>query len=326
MVHRWSLSITRPPVSRPNKMSQARHWCFTYNNPTETAEEMIAAFTSKAKIKYLVFQKEKGGEEEENAGTIHYQGYVEFFGSAKRLAALKKIHNSIHWEPKKGNRDEARRYCMEPYTRIDGPWEYGTYNEKRGKRTDIDALYKLARTKETLLEVAEAMPGAYLRHYKAVQHVRQIEAFDKPKRSDPLQVVLFYGPPGIGKTRLAYDEAPGLYAIPLGKDLWFDGYRGEKEVLIDDFSGNLRLVDTLRMLDRYPIQVPIKGGHVWWCPTKIYLTSNVHPRNWYDYTKRKDSYSALTRRFHRVVFFTEDKEPQEFVGDEVANFFNSFDY
>lgn len=299
----------------------ARNWVFRYANPTETAEELIELFKKHESTRYISFQKERG---EEN-GLIHYQGYAEF-SKVHRLSALKKIHNSIHWEPRRGTRDEARNYTRKEETRIDGPWEFGEWGQQRGQRTDIDELYKLARTSKTLLEVAEAMPGSYMRHYKAVQHVRQLEAFDKPTRTEDLQVILIYGPPGLGKTRRAYEEAPDLYAIPLGKQLWFDGYRGEKDVLIDDFSGNLRLVDTLRMFDRYPIQVPIKGGHVWWCPTRIFVTANVHPRAWYNYHQRKDSFRALTRRFHRVVMYFEDQEPKEFVGDEIVDFFNSFDY
>jgi len=233
---------------------------------------------------------------------------------------MKKIHNSIHWEQRRRTREEARNYCMKNDTQIDGPWEYGEF-VKDGQRTDLAALYKAARSSKTLSEVAEAFPSEYIRYYKAVQHVRQLPALDKPTRDTELQVILFYGPPGTGKTRRAYEEAPDLYAIPLGKQLWFDNYAGEPDVLVDDFSGSLRLVDTLRMFDRYPIQVPVKGGHVWWCPSRIFVTSNVHPHSWYDYSTRADSYRALTRRFTRVVEFYDEGEPKEFVGNELNAFF-----
>lgn len=297
---------------------QLRHWCFRYSNPTETSDELIELFKKEPQLRYVVFQKEKG----EEGGHIHYQGYVEF-KRPKRLGGLKKIHKSIHWEQRRGTREQARDYCMKEDTREDGPWEFGDFGLTPGARTDLADLYKLAREEKTLLAVAEAMPGPYMRAYKAVQHVRQLEAFDKPNRTTDLEVVLLFGPPGSGKTRMVYHDSPDVYAIPIGKQLWFDGYRGEKHVLIDDFSGNMRLVDTLRLLDRYPIQVPIKGGHVWWCPDKIYLTCNVHPLDWYDYTKRKDSYQALTRRIHRVIQFHEDGDFFELEPDEKQEFFIS---
>lgn len=303
-------------------MSQARHWCFRHANPTESPEELIELFQADKRVRYLVFQKEKG---EEN-GLIHYQGYCEF-SQPLRLAALKKIHNSIHWEARRGTRDQARDYCMKDETRQEGPWEFGNWNSKgSGHRSDLESLYKAARTSKSLLEVAEAHPASYLKFYKAVQHVRQLKALDKPTRTTDLEVILVYGKPGLGKTRYAYEMAPDLYKVPIGKQLWFDNYAGEPDVLIDDFSGNMRLVDVLQLIDRYPQQVPVKGGFVWWCPERIFLTANVHPRSWYDYTKRADSYAALTRRFTKVLHYVEGEEPKEFVGAEIADFFNSFDY
>lgn len=299
-------------------MSQARNWCLRLSNPTESSDEFIDLFKDKS-CRYLVFQKERG---EEN-GLIHYQGYVEF-SKVYRLGALKKIHNSIHWEPRRGTRDEARNYCIKEETRVDGPWEYGDFGQKRGHRSDLEELYKLARSAKTLTEVAEAMPGTYMRNYKAVQHVRQLPAFSKPPPRPEGQlpdIILYLGPPGTGKTRKAYQESPDLYATPVGKTLWFDGYCGEPDILLDDFSGNFRLVDTFRLLDTYTIQVPIKGGHVWYQPKRLFITSNNHPRDWYNFDKRKNKYPALVRRFTQVVLFEENEEPK-IVEDLKAFFFN----
>ena len=43
----------------------------------------------------------------------------------------------------------------------------------------------------------------------------------------PKGSLCLYGPPGTGKTRFCYDTCPDLWAIPLGKNLWFDNYQGE---------------------------------------------------------------------------------------------------
>lgn len=37
----------------------------------------------------------------------------------------------------------------------------------------------------------------------------------------------------------------------------------------------------LKMLDKYPIMVDIKGGRVPFLFSKIYITSNVDPKDWY---------------------------------------------
>ncbi len=144
-----------------------------------------------------------------------------------------------------------------------------------------------------------------MRYYKAVQHVRQIGALDKPPIRQELVVSLYIGKPGTGKTRAAYEEDGDLYALPLGKDLWFDNYAGEKTLLLDDFSGELRLVDLLRLLDVYPIQVPVKGSFVYLQAIRIIITSNVSMEYWYDYVSRQDSLDALKRRIHHVVEFND---------------------
>jgi hypothetical protein len=78
---------------------------------------------------------------------------------------------------------------------------------------------------------------------------------------------------------------------------WFDGYEGQKLVLFDDFDkGQISFRLLLRLLDRYPMQVPIKGGFVEWCPRVIYITSNLGPARWYP----SEDYMVLHRRLDVV--------------------------
>jgi len=134
-----------------------------------------------------------------------------------------------------------------------------------------------------------------------------------PKRTINLEVHLLVGRPGTGKTESCYDMFPNLYAFPIGKDLWSDGYMGQPVVLVDDFSGNMPLKDVLRFLDRYPIQIPKKHGFNWWLPEKILITTNIHPNRWYVWTDRPEFEAALRRRIHFVWDFN-NKVPSEDAG------------
>lgn len=59
-----------------------------------------------------------------------------------------------------------------------------------------------------------------------------------------------------------------------GGNVWFDGYMGQKRVVLDDYrSYHLPFNFLLRLLDRYPIQVPVKGGYVNFIPEEIIVTS-----------------------------------------------------
>lgn len=91
--------------------------------------------------------------------------------------------------------------------------------------------------------------------------------------------------------------------------MWHDGYDGHSHVLIDDFAGaasHITLTNFLRLIDPWnPVQVPIKGGFVWWNPDVIYLTTNIWPREWYKWENRVVQYRAIAERFHAVFDFYE---------------------
>lgn len=208
---------------------------------------------------------------------------------------------------------------MKADTRVDGPWEAGDkpWSDKgQGRRTDLEAVATMVRDGCTDEEIFTAHPGTTLQYLTQIQKVRLIF---KPTRDTDLKVVLLYGPPGTGKTRFFWDKFPDGWSVPVGKDLWFSGYQGQKNVLIDDFAGNIGLTQLLQILDRYPVQLPTKGSHVWWCPDNIVITTNCHPCNWYDYKERASSYEALERRITAVFKLTEeDANPPE---TPVHNFF-----
>lgn len=267
-------------------MSRLRNFVFTINNP-----ECELEFEDW--MGYLVFQKERG----EN-GTEHFQGYCEVKGSAKTLNWLKNHWSGVaHIEPRRGTQAQAIEYCKKQDTRIDGPWEYGEAKEQ-GKRTDLEQLAELARTGVRKRHAFEELPSSYMRHHKAYAHVLTLY---KPKAVER-EVILLIGPPGVGKTRYVHDNHEEFWQTPLQKEMWFDGYDGEDVALIDDFQGQMPLTLLLQLLDRYVVQVPIKGGFTWWTPKKIYVTSNYEISEWYDYTNRPNARAALERRFSEIRY------------------------
>ncbi len=86
------------------------------------------------------------------------------------------------------------------------------------------------------------------------------------------------GPDGQVKTRPYWTmpTPPSSGHIP-----WIDGYNGEEDVVLEDFSGEINFRTLLRMLDTYPIPMQVKGGMVNFRPKRIYISTNVHPNMWY---------------------------------------------
>lgn len=280
-------------------MAQGKYWVFTWNNPQVDHVDALQSLKDMPDLTYALFQAEK-------VTTLHYQGYIEF-SKLKRLTQLKRSHPTLHWERRKGSQKQAIDYCRKEESRFAGPYEWGTPSESsQGARTDLSTAISSLKSGGIRALAADA-PEALVRYSRGLLFLDSLTVPPKPAP----EVILLFGPTGTGKTRCFYDgETPDQrYAAPVTDGLWFDGYYSHEAVLFDDFNGRLSkmgLAHLLRLLDRYDLQVPIKGGFRWFVPKRIYLTSNFHPRDWYDYSARMEQYAALKRRFHRVMWWRRD--------------------
>ncbi len=88
-----------------------------------------------------------------------------------------------------------------------------------------------------------------------------------------------------------------------GVDLkWFDGYDGHKAAIFDDFRPDMcKLWMLLRLLDRYPLRIPIKGGFVQWRPTCIWITCPREPSDCY--ADMGEDIEQLMRRINVIKNF-----------------------
>lgn len=237
-------------------------------------------------------------EECPRTGKYHYQGYIEF-DSPVPFAFVKALLKDAHWESRKGNQKQAIDYCTKEDTRVEGPWIYGT-PKQAGARTDITALYAAARSGQTHRETAEQMPASYMRYYKAFTH---IQSMYRPANVESVTVTLLLGPSNTGKTTWARAlGGSSMWINSVESANWYDGYDNHEDVLFDEFNGHIDLMLFLRLLAGFTERVPVKGGHCWWKPTRIYITSNYHPKLWYS-DIRPPSMLALLRRITKVITF-----------------------
>lgn len=276
----------------------ARSWCFTANNPALEPDQFANNVTNHSAFRYLVFQKEVG----EGTSVPHYQGYVEFKRSMRFNTVKAFLHNS-HLEARRGTRVQARAYAMKEDTRQSGPYEYGEWRTSgQGHRTDLKEVVTTMQSSTNIRQVVESHPTSSIRYSKGLQFAFQY--LKLPSIRSVPTVILIYGPTGVGKTRTIMEKTD-VFKKP-GDSQWFDGYLDEKKLLIDDFSGKssrTTLSFLLMILDRYPVRLPVKGSYVDLVSDEIYVTTNLHPRLWYDYTRREAQYKALARRFHQVWWF-----------------------
>lgn len=261
-------------------MDQGKFWVFTLNNYSEDEYNNIINFN----CNYIVVGKEVGEE-----GTPHLQGYVEF-KTNHRLKALKEFGQRIHWEKRRGTSEEASQYCKKENNFV----EIGELSKGRGKRTDIDEVRELVNSGAGMKEVMQVTNS-----FQAVRFAEKLLAHAEKKRTWAPEVIWLWGPTGCGKTRRAYEETEGKAWIS-GRNLkWWDGYDAHEDVIIDDFRADFcTFHELLRILDRYPYMVEIKGGTRQLLAKRIYITSCYPPDKVY---QTREDIGQLLRRITKIV-------------------------
>lgn len=268
-------------------MSQAPpkfRWCFTLNNYTENDWTSITDKLHNV-AKYAVVGRETGAE-----GTPHLQGFFNLKTKA-RLTAIKRWQGfeRAHLEEAKGSDLQNQEYCSK-----DGDaWSTGE-PVNQGQRTDLRRAAELLRESGgSLKRVAEEFPTEYIKYHRGLESYRQLVAPPKP-RDFKSEVIVFCGPPGVGKSSRVRELSPTAYTKPVGD--WFDGWDGETDLVIDDFHGDIRFSLFKQLIDRYECRVPIKGGFVNARPQRIFITSNLRADEWYNSEKIGMAKDAIHRR------------------------------
>lgn len=280
---------------------QSKYWCFTFNNYTDEDEESLKSWLTET-TDYATYGYEVG-----DCGTPHLQGYFELH-SKKRFTAIKSsLRGSglerMHLERRAGTAQQASDYCHKESNKPG--FFYGEISKSsQGARSDLIALRDDLLAGHALSEIAQNHFGSFIRYQRGINAFRNILA---EQRTWQMEVHVFWGKTGTGKTRRVYAECESssdtIFSHPGGP--WFDGYDRQSAVLFDEFSGSyFALPYLLKLLDRYPMQVPIKGGFVSFVPRKIYITSNYPPEEWYA-SARSEHIAALMRRLTNVEEFIE---------------------
>lgn len=102
---------------------------------------------------------------------------------------------------------------------------------------------------------------------------------------------------------------------PISK--FWDGYDGQKNVVIDEFRGDIRIAHLLRWFDPYPRNVEVKGSSVALAAERIWITTNLPPESWYpSESVDGETFSALRRRFSTCLRFTADGRVEDYDVEE----------
>lgn len=289
-------------------MSQSKNWVFTLNNYSEDEESELQV--SHDCVSYIIFGKEVG-----DSGTPHLQGYIEF-NKNMTLIGIKRLFKSdrFYLAKRLGTSEDAANYCRKG----SDIYERGIMKKPRLTKTTV---------KNKLLEFIPDIRKTGLREFSndpncnlsMLKHAEKWVSLNMSPRkiTDPLVVYWFYGETGCGKTWRAYNESVEAGCEPYirsGNGRFFDGYTGQSHVIFDDFrEDDIPFNMMLRLLDKYPVSVEIKGSVMQWKPRVIYITSPLEPKM--TFTKNSyygclDNIQQLLRRLTDIVEIKPPQTPQ----------------
>jgi len=251
-------------------MSRLRHFCFTLNNYVEEEDLPRLRLYFAEEAKYWIIGREVG-----DGGTPHLQGYA----SLSRRHAFNDIRNKLgsrcHIERARGTARQNREYCSKG-----GNFEEGGSINEGAAAPSKDELARsfmaaVGSGNRGISDFADSFPGAYV--FSGANMLRNALSLHPPIDRPGVAVRWIYGPPGVGKSRLAHDTLPDAY-IKEPRTKWWNGYVLEKDVIIDDFGPNgIDINHLLRWFDRYKCLVENKGGMIALYATTFIVTSNFHP-------------------------------------------------
>lgn len=277
-------------------MKQSKNWCLT---DFEILDWLEIWTKKEGIIRYVAWGEETCPKTKRK----HYQVWLQL-NNKKTLGGVKRLVGSdkIHLEACQGNEYDNDVYCKK-----DGKhWSRGEFITQ-GQRTDLEGIKGMIDEGGSMKDVADDNFEAYCKYNRAFEKYEQMVIQSKTKKFRHVEVTVIKGPTGCGKTRMAVESSPDNYYKIQGDELqWFDGYKQEETLVIDEYDNQINLTRLLGILDGYQLRLPIKGGFTYANWTKVFITTNLEEMH---INAKKEHQEALKRRITSVVsYFKEKKE------------------
>lgn len=296
-------------------MSRTRAWCLTINNYTDVDLDQFEKPKFKKQIGYYVYGKEVG-----ESGTPHLQIFL-YYNNAKTFNEVKKHFSSAHIEQAQAKKlVNAVNYCKkgeQPHQEwcefkekgenfgLNADFkEYGEPPIHQGQRTDLNEVKdKVMSGRTTVKEIIEADPIVYHQYGRVLDKLEDIK-ISKQFRTEMTKGIWLYGTTGIGKSERFYKNynPDTHYTWLFEKQGWNDNYNQQQYVILDDFRGQMKFSDLLRMIDKHPNFCASRRGRVSMPFTSEYvvITSSLPPDEVYSNLSKNDKMEQLLRRIEVV--------------------------
>lgn len=278
-------------------VKSGRNWMITLPEEHYSQEEVESGLAAYDFIGQL---------EVSDSGYRHWQIYIEN-KTPIRFETLRAKFGKGHFEPRRSTSQQCVAYVSKVRSSIgvkvsNGKFDNDDGNDKTQSATDMLRDMILLDGK-SVNEVMLACPEAFGRGKALLDLAQARDAIRFARNTRELEVSYIHGPAGVGKTTSVY-EKHGYKAVYSVVDYRhpFDMYDGESVLLLDEFAGQFELEFMLKLLDKFPLQLPARYANRWAGFEHVYVLSNSPLRtlrHHYGCTDRQ--WAALTRRIHHYI-------------------------
>lgn len=299
--------------------SRSRKYQLTINNPFDYgySHTKINEIMKEVKSIFYCLCDEIGEQ-----GTTHTHIYF-ICENAMLFSTVQKLFPKAHIEKANGSSKENRDYIRKEGKHetsekketnlIDTFEEYGEMPlDKSAKNMKVsEQVLQMLEDDCSNVEIIKAFPS-YTTKISQLESARQTLLEDKNKNCwRDIDTIYIYGETGTGKTRFVMDTFgyPNVYKVT-NYDHPFDGYKGEKIILLDEFRSSLPFGDLLQYLDGYPCRLPARYSDRTACFTKAFIISNIPLDEQYRniQAEQKDSWNSFIRRIKDIIKYEHNND------------------
>lgn len=286
---------------------------------------------------YISYQLELGenGDPAFGGEHYHYQGYIEFDQPVTAIEIVEMMGESdqdpsgwwnwdmgdIYLAPREKSQQAAQQYTHKQDTVVTQDVggeetirvrvEQGQMRGQQGNA--YDHMNQMINNGANFNDLVDAYPRQALMAANGLtKKIMERLKLNPPEWRD-VKVFIFWGDSRTGKTRKVYD-LEGIDRIYSKTDdgLYFDGYDPQKHkvLLLDESYGNYPHGKFLHWLEGHPHLLNQKFGGCWANWERVYITSNVPPRLWYNKIPVSQQ-KALYKRYSTggIVKFVNTNDP-----------------
>ncbi len=245
-----------------------------------------------------------------STGKRHWQGFI-YFKNPRGFNKLKADHPGDHIERARGTTKDNVLYCSKDTVEF----ERGRA-PAQGRRSDLETIRAEIDAGASWIELSYKYFGRWCQYGRRWVVYRGLR---EPRRSWVTELIIIWGPTGTGKTRQAH--AGGAVPVTYTESGFILGYGGESVVLFDDWPSEPVMPRSvfLRLFDRYPCLINIKGGERNWAPRRVYITTNYDWKQWYSVNGMQDETIArrVTESINQVTNWVPPPEVSEIMIEEI---------